>query len=164
MRIVVDAWVVPEAPLIVTVTGADCGPGDMAFVFEEAPPPQELNRNRAQITEPSASIFLARFLSIPPMNASPITEKLSMKGLNGLPSFESGRLSAAEAVFAETVRTEFAAPDPGVTSAGEKAHDRVAGRLEHESETALSKDPDLGATTILDLTTWPGVRLTDDGE
>ena len=73
MLTVVELWVAPEVPLTVTVTGPDCG--DTAFAVPALPPPQELKRSKAQIKEPSASAFLACFLSIPPVNAIPITAK-----------------------------------------------------------------------------------------
>ena len=60
-------------PLMVTVTGVDCG--ETAFVVAALPPPQELSSSKAQIKEASASTFIARFLSIPPVNAIPITAK-----------------------------------------------------------------------------------------
>jgi hypothetical protein len=67
-------------------------------------------------------------------------------------------------VVVETVRREDAAPEAGITLAGEKVQDSTGGGLEHESETGLSKGPDFEATTMLEVTAWPGVRLTEDGE
>ena len=64
----------------------------------------------------------------------------------------------------ENVRSDDTAPEPGVTLAGEKVQDKPGGGLEQESETGLSKGPDLDATTIFAVTAWPGVTLTEDGE
>ena len=129
------------------------------------PPPQELNRSTPAIREQSASVRRARLLSIPPIRAKPITAKVNIyRGEAGPAGFNCGCFSDAKAVLAEKVRTEVTEPEPGVTAAGENAQDRPTGRVEHESETALLNDPDLGATTMLEVTVWPAAKLTDDGE
>lgn len=75
-----------------------------------------------------------------------------------------GAFRDAKAVVVEKVRREDAALAPGVTLAGEKVQDKPGGGLEQESETGLSKEPDLDATTMFAVTVWPGVTLTEDGE
>lgn len=74
-RTVVEAWTVPEPPLIVTVNGVAV---DVLEVLVDDPPPQELTSRTVPINNPSASMRRARFRFIPPINANPITAKLSM--------------------------------------------------------------------------------------
>jgi hypothetical protein len=163
---VVEAWVVPEAPLMVTVTGLGAVGLESAGV--EAllpPPPHELNRSTAQIRELSASARSARFRLIPPIKTDPITAKLRMYGLKGrFLRFDGGSLIEAKAVLVEKVRTEDTVVEPGVTTAGEKEQVSPTGGFEQESDTALSNDPDVEATAMLEVAPLPGVRLTDAGE
>ena len=129
------------------------------------PPPHELNRSTAQIRELSASARSARFRLIPPIKTDPITAKLRMYGLKGrFPRFDGGSLIEAKAVLVEKVRTEDTVVEPGVTTAGEKEQVSPAGGFEQESDTALSNDPDVEATAMLEVAPLPGVRLTDAGE
>jgi len=60
------------------------------------------------------------------------------------------------------VRRELADPDPGMTEAGANEHLRLLGRLEHDKETALSNDPDVGATLTVNVPEFPEPMVTDD--